>query len=242
MFNKGISPPNNLKIGKDIDIEIVPVSLFKTNSTIIKDKSTGDAILFDPGAEGNRILEELQALGDFNLVAIAATHAHLDHIAHVGYFKELYPDTPFYLHKNDLFFLTENPFSRFAKRIKAYPCPIPDKFIEEGEVIKIGNLEFNVIHTPGHSPGSVCYYEPNIQVVLTGDTLFKGSVGRTDLIFGSEEDLKKSILKLLQLPDETTVIPGHFNLSTIGEERNHNTFIKRMKNRNSSHCTLHDSF
>lgn len=232
MFEKGVFIPYNLKIGEDVDVEIIPVSLFKTNSVIIRDKGTGDAILFDPGAEGDKILKRLQALNNFNLVAIAATHAHLDHIGYVGYFKELFPETPFYLHRDEYFFFIENPYMKFAKRIKAYPRPIPEIFIEDGDIIEVGNLEFHVIHTPGHSPGSVCYYEPNIQLVLSGDTLFRGRVGRTDLVFGNEEELKRSVSKLLQLPDETLVIPGHFGTTTIGEEKLNNVFVKQIENTN----------
>ncbi len=238
MFNKGVCIPYNLKLGGDVDVEIIPVSLFKSNSVIIRDKGTGDTILFDPGAEGEKILEKLHSLGDFNLVAIAATHAHLDHIGYVGYFKNLYPETPFYLHRDEYFFFIENPYMKFAKRIKAYPRPIPERFIEDGDIIEVGNLEFHVIHTPGHSPGSVCYYEPNLQIVLTGDTLFKGRAGRTDLVFGNEEELKRSTLKLLQLPDETIVIPGHFDITTIGQEKRHNIFIKQIENVNLLNFSL----
>ncbi|RUM57722.1 MAG: MBL fold metallo-hydrolase [Persephonella sp.] len=241
MFGKGKSK-RHLNIGEDLFIDIIPVSLFKTNCVIIKDLSANDVALFDPGAEGELILEEIKKFGDFNLKYIFATHAHLDHIGHVGFFKEKFPDAKFLLHEGDLFFLTENPFSRFAKRIKAYPCPMPDEFIKDGDKIKMGKLEFEIIHTPGHSPGSVCIYEPDVKIVLTGDTLFRGSAGRTDLIFGNEEQLKISIRKLLsRLSDDTTVLPGHFDISTIGEERRHNSFINKIYNENAS-CPLHDSF
>jgi len=241
MFGKN-KTIKHLNIGEDVFIDIVPVSLFKTNSIFIKSIKTKDAVLIDPGAEGEVILKEMEKFGDFNLKYIIATHAHLDHIGHVGFFKEKFPNAQFLLHEGDLFFLTENPFSRFAKRIKAYPCPIPDRFLKEGDIINVGNLSFEIIHTPGHSPGSICIYEPNISLVITGDTLFKGSAGRTDLIFGNEENLRTSIKKLLErLPDETTVLPGHFSITTIGEEKKNNSFINRIYSENAS-CPLHDSF
>jgi glyoxylase-like metal-dependent hydrolase (beta-lactamase superfamily II) len=242
MFNKGKVDVSSLKIGKDFDLEVIPVSLFKTNCVIFLDKSTNNAIIFDPGAEGDLVLKEISKWGDFNLKYIVATHAHLDHIGHVGFFKEKFPNAKFLMHKDDIFFLTENPFSRFAKRIKAYPCPMPDEFVDEGDYIKLGNIGFRVMHTPGHSPGSICLYEPHYKLALTGDTLFKGSTGRTDLILGNEELLKQSVKKLLTvLPDETVVIPGHFSTTTIKDEKLHNNFISKLYGENSS-CTIHDAF
>ena len=241
MFGKG-KEHKHLNIGEDLFIDIVPVSLFKTNCVIIKDLSSNEVALIDPGAEGEVILKEIEKFGDFKLRYIFATHAHLDHIGHVGFFKEKFPDAEFLLHEGDLFFLTENPFSRFAKRIRAYPCPIPDRFYKDGDKVKMGKLEFEIIHTPGHSPGSVCIYEPDIKLAFTGDTLFKGSAGRTDLIFGNEEQLKLSVKRLLNLlPEDTTIIPGHFDITTVKEERVHNSFINKIYNENAS-CPLHDSF
>lgn len=241
MFGKG-KTQKHLNIGEDLFVDIVPVSLFKTNCIIIKDLSTNDLVIFDPGAEGNLILKEIEKFGDFNLRYIIATHAHLDHIGHVGFFKEKFPETEFLLHEDDLFFLTENPFSRFAKRIRAYPCPIPDRFVKDGDIVEMGNLQFEIIHTPGHSPGSICIYEEDAGIVVTGDTLFKGSAGRTDLIFGSEEQLKRSVRKLLtKLPDDTTILPGHFDISTIGEEKKHNSFISKIYDEDKF-CPLDESF
>jgi glyoxylase-like metal-dependent hydrolase (beta-lactamase superfamily II) len=243
MFDKGKVDISNLKISNDFDLKVIPVSLFKTNCVVFLDKATRDAVIFDPGAEGEHILEEISKWGNFNLKYIIATHAHLDHIGHIGFFKEKFPKSKFLMHKGDIFFLTENPFARFAKRIKAYPCPMPDEFIDEGDIIEVGRLKFQVIHTPGHSPGSVCFYEPNKKLALTGDTIFKGSTGRTDLILGNEEQLKQSIKKILMLlPDETVLIPGHFSTTTIRDEKLHNSFIHKVIYGENSSCAIHDSF
>jgi glyoxylase-like metal-dependent hydrolase (beta-lactamase superfamily II) len=243
MFNRGKVDISNLKIGNDFDLKVIPVSLFKTNCVIFLDKNTREAIIIDPGAEGEYILQEISEWGDFELQYIIATHAHLDHIAHIGFFKEKFPNAKFLMHKDDLFFLTENPFSRFSKRIKAYTCPLPDEFIDEGDFVRVGNLGFQVYHTPGHSPGSICLYEPKYKIALTGDTLFRGSAGRTDLILGNEELLKQSVKKILMtLPDETVIIPGHFNITTIKDEKIHNNFVNKIIYGENNSCIIHESF
>jgi len=109
--------------------------------------------------------------------------------------------------------------------IDAYPCPRPDKDLKEGDVIKIGNSTLSVIETPGHTPGSVCFYDEKNKILISGDTLFRGSVGRTDLPGGDMNKLMNSLKKLMELPDETVVYSGHGPTTTIGEEKRTNPYI-----------------
>ena len=173
---------------------------------LIKDKSL---LLIDPGDSADFILEEVQRR-NLDLQGIVATHGHFDHIMAVGEIQLSYPHLPLYLHKEDLF---------LAKRLKEtaayflgfepYTIPIQSTSDLTPGSMNIGDFSFEVIHTPGHTPGSCSLYFKEEGKLLSGDTLFSGSVGRYDFKYSDKGDLLKSVEKLLQLPEETAVYPGH---------------------------------
>jgi len=202
-------------------VKVVPVGMIDENAVILADEETKEAVIIDPGAEPDKLDKALEGL---KLKAVINTHGHIDHVGQVGYIKQKY-DVPFYLNSKDVYLTNNELFPGFAKAIGATPCPKPDFDLKEGDVIKVGNLELNIIETPGHTPGSVCIYEPNHKVLVAGDTLFRGSVGRTDLPGGDEKTLLKSLQKLMSLPEDTRVICGHYQDTTIGYEKQNNPYI-----------------
>lgn len=205
-------------------IKSISVGPLEVNTFLIWDSSTHEAILVDPGDEPDRIIDMIKE-EELQLKYIVCTHAHFDH---VGAIPELRQETgtPVLIHRD------EREIYEAARDMAAFwgydidPLPEPDRFVEEGEKLKVGGLEFTVLHTPGHSPGGISLYGEGI--VVTGDTLFAGSVGRTDFHGGDIEKLKASFRRLLELPEETVVLPGHGPSSTIGREKRENFFINEL--------------
>ncbi len=202
-------------------IKVFAVGPLQENTVIVADDETKEAVIIDPGAEGNKILSKLEGLKP---VAIINTHGHLDHVGQVGFLKEKL-NIPFYLNYKDTYLINNDIFPGFAQLVGAVPCPEPDFNLKEGDIIRFGNRAFTVIETPGHTPGGVCFYDPENKVLVAGDTLFKRGVGRTDLPGGDTDTLKKSLQKLMELPEDTVVISGHGDTTTIGEEKQYNPFI-----------------
>jgi len=216
-------------------IEELTVTAFQQHTRIVACETTKRAICIDPGDEAERIVETLERLG-LTLQAITLTHAHLDHVGGVAALKKLKPEAKINLHKGDEFMyraLPEQPAwigiprAQWAALGFAFEEPPPiDEYWTDGQKYAVGNLEFEVRHCPGHTPGHVVLYEPKEQKVFVGDVLFAGSIGRTDLPGGSTEQLLDSIKnKLLSLDDHVTVYSGHGPLTTIGEERRTNPFL-----------------
>ena len=216
-------------------IEELTVTAFQQHTRIVACETTRQAICIDPGDEAQRIVETLERLG-LTLQAITLTHAHLDHVGGVAALKKLKPEAKINLHKGDEFMyraLPEQPAwigiprAQWASLGFAFEEPPPiDEYWTDGQKYAVGNLEFEVRHCPGHTPGHVVLYEPKEQKVFVGDVLFAGSIGRTDLPGGSTEQLLDSIKnKLLTLDDDVTVYSGHGSLTTIGEERRTNPFL-----------------
>lgn len=216
-------------------IEELTVTAFQQHTRIVGCETTKQAICIDPGDEAERIVETLERLG-LNLQAIALTHAHLDHVGGVAALKKLKPDAKVNLHKDDEFMyraLPEQPawigIPRSQWQALGFtfePPPPVDEYWTDGQMYAVGELNFNVLHCPGHTPGHVVLYAPEERVVFVGDVLFAGSIGRTDLPGGSTEQLLDSIKnKLLTLEDDVVVYSGHGPLTTIGEERLTNPFL-----------------
>ncbi|RUM29449.1 MAG: MBL fold metallo-hydrolase [Aquifex sp.] len=206
-------------------IKVIPVGPIAVNCSVVADQTSGEAVIIDPGAEVEKILENLN---DFKVVGIIATHGHIDHVGQVGKLKEIF-DVPFYMNPLDNFLINDEIWSGFATYIGAVPCPEPDVPIKEGDEIKVGNLKFKVLHTPGHTPGLCCLYNEENKILIAGDLLFKGSVGRWDLPGGNLEELKKSVKRVLtELPEDTLVICGHYDETTIGQERTFNPFAGEL--------------
>lgn len=221
-------------ITKKIIHEILPVGMLQCNCSIIGDPETREALVVDPGDEAGRILQIL-AKHALTVKAIVSTHAHIDH---VGGLRKMQQATgaPVLMHGDDMELYRHLDIQAAWIGMRT-PDPVSiDKFLREGDTLRWGRFEANVFHTPGHTPGSISLYltpkkEENAGVdagkLLAGDTLFAGSIGRTDLPGGSLEKILRSIhQKLLILPDETIVYPGHGAVTTIGQERAANPFLE----------------
>ena len=196
---------------------------FGSNCYIIGSESTKEGMIIDPGMMGEEIMKHVNELG-LKIKTIVLTHAHGDHTGALADVKEA-TDAEVAIHADDAPLLKKsNAMIRMLGSYKEPPAP--DRLLKEGDVIDIGDLHFQVLHTPGHSPGGICLLERENEIVFTGDTLFQFSIGRTDFPGGSHEGLVQNIKdKLMVLPDNTTVCPGHGPDTTIGVERRVNPFL-----------------
>lgn len=210
-------------------VEHFSVGPLGCNCVILGDEVSGTAIVVDPGGEAGRIIERLGELG-LKCTAIVHTHTHFDH---VGATKEVQEATgaPTMLHEKDLFLYQglQMQLDTFGAPFRAPEVAEVDRFVDDGEALMAGAMQAGVLHTPGHTPGSICLsVEGDRPVLVAGDTLFQRSIGRTDLWGGSMPEILESIdKKLMALPDETLVITGHGPSTTIGEERRLNPFLAR---------------
>jgi hydroxyacylglutathione hydrolase len=209
-------------------IEHFPVAPLGCNCTILGDEARGEAIVVDPGGEHERILGRLAELG-LRCVAIVHTHTHFDHVGATGEVQQA-TDAPTMLHEQDLFLYqgVQMQLDTFGIPLRA-PEPVEiDRFLRDGDTVVAGAVEAGVLHTPGHTPGSLCLTVSGSRpVLIAGDTLFRGSIGRTDLWGGDKHAILASIKKkLLTLPEDTLVITGHGAVTTIGDERRHNPYLR----------------
>ena len=206
-----------------VNVETLIVGPLASNCYIVWDEDTKKGVVIDPGDYAKLILKRILEQ-NINTKYILVTHGHFDHVGAVAALKrEL--KSEFLAHKDDLFFIEDSDNSAMRWGFKIEKPPKPDRFIEDGDIIKVDGFKFNVIHTPGHSPGGVSFIYNNM--VFCGDTLFQGSIGRTDFRKGSFEELAKSIkTRLYILPDDTVVYTGHGPSTTIGNEKKYNPFVR----------------
>ncbi len=205
--------------------EILPVGILACNCSILGDEATGEAVVIDPGDEVERVLEILER-HRLRLKHVVATHAHIDHVGGLEKLKEA-TGAPVLIHEADL------PLYRnLAMQAAWLGVPSPgvieiDQFLKPGDLLRFGPLALEVLHTPGHSPGSLSLHMAGDHArIFSGDTLFQGSIGRTDLWGGSYDQILRSIHEtLLRFPDEMPVFPGHGPSTTIGQEREFNPFL-----------------
>lgn len=202
---------------------------FDENTYLIYDEITKETAIIDPGCSDLFEQKELSnIISENNLIVkyLINTHCHIDHIYGNAFIKEKYGPM-FLASQEDLFLLDLMIQQSEIYGTPLTPSPKPDVFINENEIIRLGNSEGKFIFTPGHSPGGYCLYFENEKFCFTGDTLFKGSIGRTDLWGGNYDTLLKSIKeKLLILPDDTRIYPGHDSSSTIRFEKMNNQFLR----------------
>ncbi len=192
---------------------------------IVACEKTGKAAVIDPGGDEKKILAEIKDKG-YQVEYIIATHGHPDHVCGNRVLQEA-TGAKIVMHRLDSLFFNKPEVRSYFSMLGLEPSPPVDREVEEGESIEIGTVSLKVIHTPGHTPGGMCLY--NAPDLITGDTLFVGGLGRTDFPGGSHEELLHSITtKLLVLPVETVVWPGHGyggSRSTIGEEKDSNPYF-----------------
>jgi glyoxylase-like metal-dependent hydrolase (beta-lactamase superfamily II) len=205
-------------------LNTIVVGPFEVNCYLYWDEQTRDGVIIDPGLDEHVIIDSVNKSG-MTPKAILLTHGHGDHIAAVKPVKEHF-DLPLYVGRGDKELL-RNPSANVSELIgQPIVAPDPDHLVEDEQTVTIGSLQFTVLATPGHTPGGVCYLDERANLVFTGDSLFWGSIGRTDLPGGSLNTLLDSIkTKLLKLPDGITCYPGHGPKTTIGAEKSQNPFL-----------------
>ncbi len=205
--------------------DVISVGPLQCNCSIIGDEQTHEAMVIDPGAEIGRILEIVRQHG-LTVKQIVITHAHIDHIGGAMKLRAA-TGAPILMNQADTEQFKILDLQAQWLGMPATEQPVLDQAIGEGDKLHIGRMDATVLHTPGHTEGSVCLYFPAQKKLIAGDTLFAGSIGRTDLPGGNYEKILRSLHgPVMALPDETEVIPGHGPVTTIGEEREGNPFLK----------------
>lgn len=206
-------------------VELLTNGPFMENCFIAADEASRQAIVIDPGDEEDRILERVRSL-ELNVLEIVNTHGHVDHAGAVGPLKRAL-GVPFAIHAGEREWLQHMPRQARMFGLVSREVPEVDRELKDGEEIQVGELTARVLHTPGHSAGGCSFHFSDQRVVFVGDTLFAGSIGRTDLPGGSIDTLLASIReKLLSLDDDVWVYSGHGPVSTIGAERRTNPFLR----------------
>jgi hydroxyacylglutathione hydrolase len=203
--------------------EMVVVGALETNCYLVYCEESSECAVVDPGAEPERIIRQISSL-ELEPVILIDTHGHVDHVGANKDIKEKY-DIPLCIHSLDSRMLDNILATTMGLFLGAKKSPEPDRFLEDGELIPIGKSHLKVIHTPGHSPGSISLSGDGF--LLSGDLLFCGGVGRTDLPGGSWSVLEDSIRKrIFTFPDDTIVLPGHGPSTSVGQEKSANPFIR----------------
>jgi glyoxylase-like metal-dependent hydrolase (beta-lactamase superfamily II) len=205
--------------------EILPVGMLQCNCSIYGDETSKEAMVIDPGDDVEAILGIVNKHG-LAVKAIVITHAHIDHIGGAARLKQA-TGAPVYMNENDAPLAGRLDLQAQWLGVETPPEPGVDVAAREGDTLRAGAIEAHVLHTPGHTQGSICLYVPAGGKLFAGDTLFFDSIGRTDLPGGDGRQILQSIhTKLLKLPEETEVIPGHGRSTTIGREKEFNWFLR----------------
>lgn len=207
-----------------LNVNVLPLGPLQTNCYIAVCEETREAAVIDPAWDGQAILTALQD-NEWQLTHILLTHSHFDHVGGLSALKAQ-TSAPVYAHAEAVPMLHAAASSAARWGLHMEQPADPDELLVEGDTVTIGNVILNVLYTPGHAPGHISFHAPKEQALFDGDVLFQGSIGRTDLPGADHQTLMDSILeKLMDLPDETSVFPGHGNPTTIGDERRSNPFL-----------------
>ena len=214
--------------GRSIFLDVFPVGPIQANCILLGDADAGELVVIDPGEEAERIFDRVRASG-LRPTMILHTHGHLDHVGGTAELSRLLGGKlPIGLHPDEIELYRNAPLQAAVFGLEVEAPPEPNLKLRHGDMVSVGSLELEVRHTPGHSPGGVCFVVSGAAtpVVIVGDVLFAGSIGRTDLAGGSFPVLERSIRgQLYTLPDDTRVICGHGPDTTIGRERTSNPFV-----------------
>jgi glyoxylase-like metal-dependent hydrolase (beta-lactamase superfamily II) len=217
-----------MEVANELMVRGIVVGVFQENCWVVGNRRTGEGICIDPGDQPEEILALARDMG-VAIKYIANSHAHVDHILGVHGVHSA-TGAKFLLHENDLELLQtgwKGAAQRFGLDIEQGP-PDPDMFVVDGDTVEVDGLQLKAITTPGHTPGSVSYYTKGM--LFSGDTLFRGSIGRTDLPGGDMVQEMTSICdRLLVLPDDTLVLPGHMEQTTVEFEKAHNPFVLQFR-------------
>jgi glyoxylase-like metal-dependent hydrolase (beta-lactamase superfamily II) len=207
-------------------VECLVLGLYETNCYVVRaDKKCHEVLIIDTGLDTSGVTEHLRS-NKLKPVAVVLTHGHADHIVGSAAIRTNWGNVQVYIHRLDAEMLTDATINLSLMNGSAFVTEPADVVVEEGDTIEQAGLKLEVIHTPGHSPGSICLYAKDENLLFSGDTLFAGGVGRMDFPGGNMEQLLSSIKeKLLVLPQQTVVYPGHGPQTTIGRELKYNPFI-----------------
>jgi hydroxyacylglutathione hydrolase len=206
-------------------LESFPVGPLACNCTVLGDEDAHEAIVIDPGDEVGRIHRRLTELG-LRLKQILVTHAHIDHVGGALKLKRL-TGAPIFLNESDLPLLKMMEAQAMWLGVETPETASPDENLKDGQVVGLERYPGKVLHTPGHTQGSICLHFVPLKLLIAGDTLFAGSIGRTDLPGGDFDQILDSLhSRILALPDETHVLPGHGPATRVGEERKMNPFLQ----------------
>ncbi len=200
----------------------IPLGILEANCYLVYDEASGAGVIVDPGGDTRPLRQEINRRG-VSIKAILNTHGHFDHCAgnaELGSFE-----VPLGIHPADQDLLAEGGGAAWFG-FPTVPTMQPTLILTEGFEYPVGSLRLRVLETPGHTPGSICLYSSEENALLTGDTLFAGSIGRTDLPGGDPRALTASLTRLLTLPPETIIYPGHGPTSTLAQERHHNPWLR----------------
>lgn len=209
-----------------LQIAVIPVTPFEQNCSIVWETKTKQAAIVDPGGDVPRLQTAIRELG-VKPVAIWLTHGHLDHAGGATELAEALSIPIIGPHEGDKFLLDSLPEQGLRFDIHGMKAVTPTRWLKDGDTVSLGDLTFEVAHVPGHSPGHVTLFQKDLRFLLAGDTVFAGSVGRTDLPYGDHAALISGIkAKLLPLGDDVQFLPGHGPASTLGEERRNNPFLQ----------------
>lgn len=208
-----------------LNIQIMPVTPFRQNATLLWDDESGEAVFTDVGGDSDYLWAEAERL-NLTPTAIWLTHGHLDHAGGVDAMLKQHPLPVYGPHPDDAFLLDNLPNITAQYQFPVSPAITPTRWLQEGEQLQVGRYVFDALHIPGHTPGHVVFHNAQEKLLITGDVLFFETIGRTDFPRSNHQDLIRNIKeKLLILHKDTLVIPGHGRTTTIGHETQNNPFL-----------------
>ncbi|CBJ79938.1 putative enzyme with metallo-hydrolase/oxidoreductase domain [Xenorhabdus bovienii str. Jollieti] len=209
-----------------MNYHIIPVTTVMQNCTLIWCEETLEAAIVDPGGEAEKLISEIEQRG-LKLTQILLTHGHYDHVGATVDVATHFNVPVHGPHKADAFWIEALEVQCQMFGVEACPSFTPERWLDEGDTLQIGNIEFSVLHCPGHTPGHIIFVSHTDKLISMGDVLFKGSIGRTDFPGGNYDDLIQSIKeKVIPIGDDFHFIPGHGSMSTLGHERKTNPFLQ----------------